>query len=94
MAGKTRVSIPFCSNFSKFSGQFIGCSLILGHDGGQGYWLMVGILLLRLALWAFGLMLGSLGVFFAIISFRVPSLGGEAVIFLGAALSINYFLRA
>ena len=50
------------------------------------------IFLLRLALWAMGLVLGSLGVFFAVVSFSVPAVGGHALVLLGAALGINYFL--
>jgi hypothetical protein len=58
----------------------------------RGTLIMPTLLLLRAALWALGLVLGSLGVFFAIISFQVPALSGNAVVLLGAALAINYFL--
>jgi hypothetical protein len=50
------------------------------------------ILLLRLGLWAMCVVLGSLGVFFAVISFSLPGLSGDALVLLGAALGINYFL--
>jgi hypothetical protein len=59
---------------------------------GRGPWLMSIIFLLRLALWAMGLVLGSLGVFFAVVSFSVPAVSGHALVLLGAALGINYFL--
>jgi hypothetical protein len=54
---------------------------------------MPTILLLRMALWALCLVFGSLGVFFAIISFQAPAVSGDAVVFLSAALGINYFLQ-
>jgi hypothetical protein len=55
---------------------------------------MPAILLLRVALWAFGVVLGSLGVFLAIISFSVPAVSGDALVLLGAGLGINYFLNS
>jgi uncharacterized membrane protein HdeD (DUF308 family) len=48
--------------------------------------------LLRMALWAFCLLLGSLGVFFSVISFSAPAVSAHAVLLLTAALAINYFL--
>ncbi len=39
-----------------------------------------------------GVVLGSLGVFFAISSFSMPDVSGQAIVLLGAALGINYFL--
>jgi hypothetical protein len=54
--------------------------------------MMTAILLLRLGLWAVCLTLGSLGVFFAITSFALPGLSAPALVFLGVALVINYFL--
>ncbi len=48
--------------------------------------------LLRIALWAMSVVLGSLGVFFAITSFSVPAAAIHAVILLSAGLGINYFL--
>ncbi|MBV8120685.1 MAG: hypothetical protein JO081_12210 [Alphaproteobacteria bacterium] len=48
--------------------------------------------LLRVALWAMCVVLGSLGVFFAITSFSMPIVSGDAVVLLGAGLGINYFL--
>jgi hypothetical protein len=53
---------------------------------------MPAIFLLRLGLWAMCVVLGSLGVFFAIISLSSPGLGADALVLLGAALGINYFL--
>ncbi len=55
--------------------------------------MMPAILLLRMALWALCLVLGSLGVFFAVISLSLPGLGGHALVLLAAALGINYFLN-
>jgi hypothetical protein len=54
--------------------------------------LVSAFLLLRMALWAFCLMLGSLGVFFSVISFSVPAASAHAVLLLAAAFAINYFL--
>ena len=51
------------------------------------------ILFLRLGLWAMCLVLGSLGVFFAIISFSLPGVSSDALVLLCAALGINYFLN-
>jgi hypothetical protein len=48
--------------------------------------------LLRVALWAMGVTLGSFGVFFAVVSCSRPVVSGDAVVLLGAALAINYFL--
>jgi hypothetical protein len=53
---------------------------------------MPTIALLRVALWAMCVVLGSLGVFFAITSFSVPAVASDAVVLLGAGLGINYFL--
>ena len=53
---------------------------------------MPTIFLLRVALWALCIVLGSLGVFFAIASFSVPAVSADAVILLAAGLGINYFL--
>jgi hypothetical protein len=50
------------------------------------------ILLLRLSLWALSLALGGFGVFLAICSFAVPAVSGHALVLLGTALGINYFL--
>jgi hypothetical protein len=47
---------------------------------------------LRIALWAMCLVLGGLGVFFAITSCSIPAVAGDAVVLLGAGLGINYFL--
>jgi hypothetical protein len=55
--------------------------------------MMSAIFLLRLGLWAMCLVLGSLGVFFAIISLSLPGLSADALVLLGAALGINYFLN-
>jgi len=55
--------------------------------------MMPAILLLRLGLWAMCVVLGSLGVFFAIISLSLPSLSADALVLLGAALGINYFFN-
>ena len=55
---------------------------------------MPAILLLRMALWALCLVLGSLGVFFAVISLSLPGLGSHALVLLAAALGINYFLNS
>jgi hypothetical protein len=51
------------------------------------------ILLLRLGLWAMCIVLGSLGVFFAIVSFSLPGFSADALVLLAAALGINYFLN-
>jgi hypothetical protein len=53
---------------------------------------MLTIGLLRMALWAMCVLLGSLGVFFAVTSFSIPAFAGDAVVMLGAGLGINYFL--
>jgi len=53
---------------------------------------MFPIALLRVALWAMCVVLGSLGVFFAIISCSIPAVAADAVVLLGAGLGINYFL--
>ncbi len=53
---------------------------------------MPAFVLLRVALWALCVVLGSLGVFFAIISFSIPGVGSHAVILLSAGLGINYYL--
>ena len=53
---------------------------------------MPTLLLLRVALWALCLLIGSLGVFLAIASCAVPAVSGDAVVLLGTALGINYFL--
>jgi hypothetical protein len=53
---------------------------------------MPTLLLLRVALWALCVLMGSLGVFLAIVSFARPVVSGDAVVLLGAALGINYFL--
>ncbi len=53
---------------------------------------MPTFIFLRLALWALCVVLGSLGVFFAIVSFSIPGVGSHAVILLGAGLGINYYL--
>jgi hypothetical protein len=58
----------------------------------RGSLLMPAFLLLRVALWAMCVVLGSLGVFFAITSFSVPGVGSHAVILLSAGLGINYYL--
>ncbi|HUC10009.1 MAG TPA: hypothetical protein VL985_06235 [Stellaceae bacterium] len=50
------------------------------------------VFLLRVGLWALCVILGSLGVFFSIISFTGPAASSNGVILLGAALGINYFL--
>jgi uncharacterized membrane protein len=55
---------------------------------------MPTIHLLRAALWAMCVVLGSCGVFFAITSWSVPGVSGDAVVLLGAALGINYFLKS
>jgi hypothetical protein len=55
---------------------------------------MPTIYLLRVALWAMCVVLGSCGVFFAISSCSVPGVSGDAVVLLGAALGINYFLHS
>jgi hypothetical protein len=55
---------------------------------------MPTIYLLRVALWAMCVVLGSCGVFFAITSCSLPGLSGDAVVLLGAALGINYFLKS
>ena len=54
---------------------------------------MPGILFLQLALWALSVVLGGFGVFFAISSFWIPAFSGHALVLLGAALGINYFLE-
>lgn len=48
--------------------------------------------LLRVALWAMCVVLGSFGVFFAITSCSVPGVSGDAVVLLLAAIGINCFL--
>jgi hypothetical protein len=48
--------------------------------------------LLRGALWAMCIVLGSVGVFLAITSFSAPAASADAVVLLGAALAINYYL--
>jgi hypothetical protein len=53
---------------------------------------MPTLLFLRVALWAVCLVLGGLGVFLAIASCARPAVSGDAVVLLGAALGINYFL--
>jgi|GEM_PF-1599080 hypothetical protein len=53
---------------------------------------MPALLLLGIALWAMDLVLGSVGVFLAVISWSVPAVGGDAAVLLAAALAINYFL--
>ena len=53
---------------------------------------MPTFLFLRLALWALCVVLGSLGVFFAITSISIPGVGSHAVILLCAGLGINYYL--
>lgn len=55
---------------------------------------MPTIYLLRVALWAMCVVLGSCGVFFAITSCSVPGVSGDSVVLLGAALGINYFLAS
>jgi hypothetical protein len=60
---------------------------------GRGCLMIPAIFLLRLGLWALCLVLGSLGVFFAIISLSLPGLSADALVLLGAALGINYFLN-
>ena len=53
---------------------------------------MLTLLFMRMALWAMCVVLGSLGVFLAIVSFRVPAVSSDALVFLAAGLGINYFL--
>ncbi len=53
---------------------------------------MPAIYLLRLALWALSMVIGSCGVFVAISSFSVPAVSADAVVLLCTALAINYFL--
>jgi hypothetical protein len=54
---------------------------------------MLSILMLRSALWTLATVLGGFGVFCAIGSFYVPAAGSYAVVMIGAALGINYFLN-
>jgi hypothetical protein len=53
---------------------------------------MLTMLLMRSALWTLSTVFGSLGVFCAIGSFYNPGAGAYAVVMIGAALGINYFL--
>jgi hypothetical protein len=53
---------------------------------------VLAFFLLRMALWALCLVLGSLGVFLSVISFSVPAVSANAVLLLAVALGINYFL--
>jgi hypothetical protein len=53
---------------------------------------MFSIALLRVALRAMCVILGGLGVFFAIVSCSNPAVAGDAVVLLAAGLGINYFL--
>jgi hypothetical protein len=49
---------------------------------------MLGLTLLFVTSWAFYVVFGSLGVFFVYMSFLIPNVGAEAVIFLGAATAL------
>ena len=49
---------------------------------------MLGLTLLFVTSWAFSVVFGSLGVFFVYMSFLIPHVGAEAVIFLGAATAL------
>lgn len=49
---------------------------------------MFGTAFLCVTLWAFSIVLGSLGIFFVYLSFLKPDAGSEAIILLGAALMI------
>ena len=51
---------------------------------------MLESMLLRGALAAFSTMFGSLGVFFTYFSFLQPTLGAQALVFLGTAAAIVY----
>ncbi|HLY46698.1 MAG TPA: hypothetical protein VKQ73_14045 [Stellaceae bacterium] len=53
---------------------------------------MLAIALLQMALTAFSLIFGSLGVFFLYLSFLQPACGAHALIFLGAASTIVWFM--
>ncbi len=53
---------------------------------------MLEIFLLRSALWTFSLVLGSLGVFCVVRSFSAPWLSGHALILIGVASAITYWL--
>jgi hypothetical protein len=80
--------------FAKILSKFLSLYAFLGYLDpiGRGCLTMPAIFLLRLGLWAMCVVLGSLGVFFAIISLSSPGLGADALVLLGAALGINYFL--
>jgi hypothetical protein len=49
---------------------------------------MLGVALLYARSWAFSILLGSLGVFFAYISFLKRDVGADAIILLGAAVAL------
>jgi hypothetical protein len=49
---------------------------------------MLGLTLLFVTSWAFSVVFGSLGIFFVYMSFLIPNVGAEAVIFLGAATAL------
>jgi hypothetical protein len=55
---------------------------------------MPTIPLMKLALWAFCVLIGSVGVFLAIVSFARPAVSGDAIVLLGAALGINHFISS
>lgn len=54
----------------------------------QGHVVMLDAMVLQIALSAFSTMFGSLGVFFTYFSFLQPSLGAQALVFLGTATAI------
>lgn len=55
---------------------------------------MFDVLVSRVALRAVSAMLGGFGMFSLYLSFRVPALGGQAVVLLGAASAIVHFCKA
>jgi len=81
-------ALTFILGYIELIYDLLRCSYSIG----RGSLLMPAILLLRLALWAMSLVLGGVGVFFAITSFSMPNLGAHALVLLCAALAINYFL--
>jgi hypothetical protein len=54
---------------------------------------MPTLTLLQGALLAMSLLFGGLGIFFLYYSFALPELGGYALLFLGAASGIAFFMQ-
>jgi hypothetical protein len=77
--------------FSRYSSSARGCS---GHLlwSGEKALPMFELLLLRTVLRTLSVVLGGFGVFYLIVSWSAPALWGLALVLIGAASGIAYFL--